>query len=92
MAWDMKCGRKVMCTALASSYWKYLQGNDHSITCFRELQTFIYSFAKAILPEKVEEVSDPVLVQESNHPDEDSARNRVKIEECFISLLEIRVA
>ncbi|XP_070668634.1 probable LRR receptor-like serine/threonine-protein kinase At3g47570 [Malus domestica] len=40
------------------------KGNDQSITCFRELQTFIYSFVKATLPKKVEEVLDPVLVQE----------------------------
>ncbi|KAB2614564.1 LRR receptor-like serine/threonine-protein kinase [Pyrus ussuriensis x Pyrus communis] len=52
----------------------------------------LYSFVKAALPEQVEEVLDPVLVQESNHPNEGRARNRVLIIESLISVLEIGVA
>ncbi|XP_048444074.1 probable LRR receptor-like serine/threonine-protein kinase At3g47570 [Pyrus x bretschneideri] len=52
----------------------------------------LYSFVKAALPEQVEEVLDPVLVQESNHPNEGRASNRVLIIESLISVLEIGVA
>ncbi|KAB2614556.1 LRR receptor-like serine/threonine-protein kinase [Pyrus ussuriensis x Pyrus communis] len=52
----------------------------------------LYSFVKAALPEQVEEVLDPGLVQESNHPNEERARNRVLIIESLISVLEIGVA
>ncbi|XP_048444075.1 probable LRR receptor-like serine/threonine-protein kinase At3g47570 [Pyrus x bretschneideri] len=52
----------------------------------------LYSFVKAALPEQVEEVLDPILVQESNHPNAGRARNRVLIIESLISVLEIGVA
>ncbi|CAN6703866.1 unnamed protein product [Malus baccata var. baccata] len=52
----------------------------------------LYSFVKAALPEQVEEVLDPVLVQESNHPNEGRARNCVLIIESLTSVLEIGVA
>ena len=52
----------------------------------------LYSFVKAALPEQVEEVLDPVLVQGSNHPNEGRARNHILIIESLISVLEIGVA
>ncbi|XP_048440126.1 probable LRR receptor-like serine/threonine-protein kinase At3g47570 [Pyrus x bretschneideri] len=52
----------------------------------------LYSFVKAALPEQVEEVLDPVLVQESNHPNAGKARNRILIIESLIFVLEIGVA
>ncbi|XP_050156191.1 probable LRR receptor-like serine/threonine-protein kinase At3g47570 [Malus sylvestris] len=52
----------------------------------------LYSFVKAALPEQVEEVLDPVLVQESNHPNEGRARNHVLIIESLISVIEVGVA
>ncbi|XP_048440124.1 probable LRR receptor-like serine/threonine-protein kinase At3g47570 [Pyrus x bretschneideri] len=52
----------------------------------------LYSFVKAALPEQVEEVLDPVLVQESNHPNEGRARNRILIIGSLIFVLEIGVA
>ncbi|CAN6566647.1 unnamed protein product [Malus baccata var. baccata] len=52
----------------------------------------LHNFVKAALLEKVEEVLDPVLVQESNCHDEDSKGNQVQIEKSLMSVLEIGVA
>lgn len=61
----------------------------------------LHGFVKEALPEQVIEIVDPVLVQEkvdremssaNNRLNEDSTRAHIKIDESWISVLEIGVA
>ncbi|CAN6695978.1 unnamed protein product [Malus baccata var. baccata] len=91
--YNLRSQQMEMSTALAFSYWKFLQGRDPLTTCLISNNVNLHNFVKMAFLGRVFEITDaPLLQGYTNEPPNQSSSEVQKIQTCLSSIYRIGIA